>query len=80
MAKRGKKSRLGVKLPPSGVKPPYSMPCPQCKTLIDARLKLCPHCGVDTDKKLMPARLIFMFVSIALVLGLLALVRHCAGR
>jgi hypothetical protein len=74
-----KKSRLGVKLPPSGEKPPYSMPCPQCKTLIDARLKHCPHCGVDTDKKLRGARVVFMFVTIALVLGLMALAKRCGG-
>jgi len=74
-----KTSRFGVKLPPSGEKPAYSMPCPQCKTLIDARLKHCPHCGVDTDKKLMPARIIFMFVTIAVVLGLLALAKRCGG-
>ena len=78
MGKRGK-SWLGVKLPPSGDKPACSMPCPQCKTLIDARLRICPHCGVDTDKKLKGARLVFMFVTIALVLGLLALARRCSG-
>jgi hypothetical protein len=76
---KGKKSRLGVTLPPSGRKPEYAMPCPQCKTLIDARLKHCPHCGVDTDKKLLPARIVFMFVTIALILGLVALARRCTG-
>jgi len=35
-------------------KPPYSMPCPQCRRLIDARVHLCPHCGVDTDKSYCP--------------------------
>lgn len=73
------KSRLGVKLPPSGEKPPYSMPCPQCKTLIDARLKHCPHCGVDTDRKLRGARIVFMFVTLAVIFGLIALVRQCSG-
>lgn len=65
--------------PDAAERPPYAMPCPQCRKLIDARVRLCPYCGVDTNKKLAGARLVFMFVSIALVLGLIALARRCLG-
>jgi hypothetical protein len=62
-----------------GEKPAYAMPCPKCRTLMDARLKLCPHCGADTDQKLMPLRLVFPLVAVALVLGVGALLQRCVA-
>jgi hypothetical protein len=60
-------------------KPPYAMPCPGCMRLIDARVRLCPYCGVDTVKKLMPARMIFTVLVVLLVMGIFGAIRYCVG-
>jgi uncharacterized OB-fold protein len=58
-------------------RPKYAMPCPECGQIIDARLQLCPKCGTDTDRKLMPLRLVFTFAVIFLVLGVFYFARSC---
>lgn len=45
----------------------YPMPCPGCRRMIDARDRLCPYCGIDTDAKLAPLRALAPFVAIGLV-------------
>jgi hypothetical protein len=47
------------------------MPCPGCRAMIDARDKLCPRCGVDTDAKLAPASAVLFFVAFLAVVGVL---------
>lgn len=43
------------------------MPCPRCRRIIDARLRHCPHCGVDTDAMLRTPRALVPFVLIGLL-------------
>jgi hypothetical protein len=46
----------------------HPMPCPGCRRIIDASVRLCPHCGVDTDAKLAPLRPLLMLVVLLVVL------------
>lgn len=58
----------------------YPMPCPGCREMIDARDKLCPHCGIDTDAKLAPFRLVFTIVAIGIAALVASQLTCCKGR
>lgn len=77
----GKKKRRAAKQPAKtptvGQRPKYPMPCPGCHRLIDARQRYCPYCNIDTDKKLFPARVVFMFVALGLLFLAGYLIRQC---
>jgi hypothetical protein len=55
------------------------MPCPRCRQIVDARERLCPHCGIDTDAKLAPARIVLSFGAIGLLL-IMATATHRLAR
>jgi hypothetical protein len=40
------------------------MPCPRCRSIVDARVRRCPHCGVDTDAMLDPARTVIALLIV----------------
>lgn len=64
---------------PTGSRPEYPMPCPGCRRIIDAREHLCPYCGIDTDKKLANARVVFMWVALGLFFLAAFLWRQCSS-
>jgi hypothetical protein len=43
------------------------MPCPRCRRIIDARLRRCPHCGVDTDAILRTPMALAPLILIAVI-------------